>query len=140
MRNKLRSFLLCLIIASLPVKSLAGIASYACGMMHSSSVRIDARQGITQKAAITSGTHEHNHERAEVSARSTTSSDQDCEDMDGPACSGCGTCASCCIGAYAPPPAMRIVGVQDVAISNQQFSLSSFTGHTPARIERPPRA
>ncbi|WP_156885591.1 hypothetical protein [Massilia niastensis] len=83
--------------------------------------------------------HGHGQGHADVEAQNSISANEDCESNDTHARSGCGTCASCCIGAYAPPPVVALTAAEEVAISVQQFLPSSFIGHIPPRIERPPR-
>jgi hypothetical protein len=84
--------------------------------------------------------HDMSYAPGETATQDTASPDDDCEEMGEHGRSGCGTCTSCNIGAYAPPPVLTISAVEEAVIGRQQFISSSFTGHIPARIERPPRA
>jgi hypothetical protein len=84
--------------------------------------------------------HDMSPAPGETATQDTASLDDDCEETGEHGRSGCGTCSSCSIGAYAPPPVLTISAVEEAVIGSQQFISSSFTGHIPARIERPPRA
>lgn len=122
------------------MKNVEGVARFDCGMSHSTSVVNAAQRAmISAELPIASDSREHSHNDAQVAEVKPPSAANDCEHHDGHICSGCGTCASCCIGAFAPAPAVHLVVAQEVVNDEQQFLLSSFTGHTPARIERPPR-
>lgn len=142
MRSRLRSFFLCLLIVSLPVQGIAGVARFACGMSHHASVVSGAEPGRTLAVAVAdAGNHAGEHEHVAPFAQSASSSDGDCESTstDAHERSSCGTCAGCSIGACAPPPVALLSAMEEPAKGLQQFSPSSFTGHIPARIERPPR-
>jgi hypothetical protein len=84
--------------------------------------------------------HDMSHTHGNTPAQDTVAAGDDCEEIGDHGRSGCGTCTSCSIGAYAPPPVLTISAVEEAVIGRQQFISSSFTGHIPARIERPPRA
>ena len=109
---------------------------------------IDHQATLDQPAAQDAEAHgmDHGMEHAmwpapgDAVAQDTASAGDDCEEMGDHGPSGCGTCTSCSIGAYAPPPVLTISAVEEPVIGRQQFISSSFTGHIPARIERPPRA
>ncbi|MEX5747647.1 hypothetical protein [Massilia sp. X63] len=101
-------------------------ADHASGMQMEATAAVEGLDGA------------HVHSAAPV--QRVASPDQDCDDDGSHAKSGCSTCASCSIGAYAPPPVMAVTAVEEAVSTALQFSSSSFTGHVPARIERPPRA
>ena len=142
MCSRLRSFFLCLLIVSLPVQGIAGVARFACGMSHHASVvsntEPDAPLAV---AAEDAGNHAGDHEHVAAAAQGASSPDGDCASTstDAHERSSCGTCAGCSIGACAPPPVALLTAVEEPANGLQQLSPSSFTGHVPARIERPPR-
>lgn len=147
MRNRLKSFFLCLLIVSLPMQGIAGVARFGCGMTHQPA-DVDHQATLDQPAAQIAEAHgmdhgmEHDmsHAPGETAAQDTASPDDDCEETGEHGRSGCGNCTNCSIGAYAPPPVLTISAVEEAVIGRQQFISSSFIGHIPARIERPPRA
>ena len=142
MRSRLRSFFLCLLIVSLPMQSIAGVARFACGMTHHPSI-VDGSEPGMQMPVMTAGVdmQDEGHAHPDMAAQ-TASPDGHCEDSgaDTHGRASCGTCGGCSIGAYAPPPVMAISAAEEPANRLQQFSSSPFTGHIPARIERPPRS
>lgn len=139
MRKSLRLFLLRLLIVSLPMQGIAGVARFECGMRHQpledGSVRVDhmALAGAAHDSAQ-EGSHAHDAAATQDASQSAETCDSDHQRA------GCGTCTGCCIGASAPPPVAVLTAVEEAVSSVRQFSLSSITGHIPARIERPPRA
>lgn len=139
MRNRLRLFFLCLLIVSLPMQSIAGVARFECGMSHhpldESSVQAD---DMPMAEMMHEATHEESHEHDAADMQDVSQSDEDCDSDHQRA--GCGTCAGCCLGASAPPPVIAGTAVEEAVSGIQQLSLSYFPGHIPARIERPPRA
>lgn len=139
MRNRLRLFILCLLIVSLPMQSIAGVARFECGMSHHPLEDSSVQVGDMPMPDMV---HEPGHQEAHAhDAAAMQDSSQPFEDCDSDhQRSGCGTCAGCCIGASAPPPVVAVTAVEEAVSAVQQFSLSSFPGHIPARIERPPRA
>lgn len=140
MRARLRSFFLCLLIVSLPLQSIAGVARFECGMAHHSlTAHADHASGMQMAATVAGEGHDGGHDHVATPVQRVASQDEDCDDGGPHARSGCGTCASCSIGAYAPPPVMAVTAVEEAVSTALQFSLPSFTGHVPARIERPPR-
>lgn len=134
MHNRLRSLLLCLLIFSLPLQSVAGMAKFACAMTHSSlaSEGNETALMLTMRS-MDDDSHEAGHEHTDSDAQNSAGADQDCEHNGNHAHgrSSCGTCASCSIGAYAPPPVIAVAAIEEAATGLQQFSSISFTGHIP---------
>jgi hypothetical protein len=106
-------------------------------MTHGSSVADDSEPDMTTPLMMTDGTV---HDDGHVHSAQSSSSDEGCEESGNThERSSCGTCAGCSIGAYAPPPVIAVTAIEEPANRLQQFSSSPFSGHIPARIERPPR-
>lgn len=141
MRARLRSLFLCFLILSLPLQGVAGVVKFECGMEHHSlAADTGESDAMPIEGMALAGAHENGHEHAYASVQTVSAPDEDCdEDSGSHKRSGCGTCANCSIGAYAPPPVMAVTAFEEAVSTALQFSLSSFTGHVPARIERPPR-
>jgi hypothetical protein len=144
MRKSFRIFFLFLLVVSLPMRSMAGVATAECGMDHQaaidsstghSAMLVHEMQGMEAHEAG----HEDMPEHRQAVPQYEQSCDQ-CETMNGVhEATSCGTCAECCIGACAPPPIVVVTAFEEAVSNVQQFPLSSFTGHIRARIERPPR-
>ena len=141
MRRRLRSFFLCLLIVSLPMHGIAGVARFACGMSHPASLVYGAEPDMALAVVVAdAGSQKGDHEHAVLAAQSSFPLEGDCESTSTDAYerSSCGTCAGFSIGACAPPPVGFLSAVEGPANGLQQFSPTSSTGHIPARIERPP--
>lgn len=153
MRKSLRLFFLCLLVVFLPMRSMAGVATAECDMDHPAAVNADGGHGATLlhetaedavHEAEHGQAHEGRHDDMLVHSEAPPQAAHACDDCEKTSSAhetaGCGTCAECCIGACAPPPAVAVTAMEETVGSLREFSLSSFTGHIPARIERPPRA
>ncbi|MEW6023211.1 MAG: hypothetical protein AB1807_13850 [Pseudomonadota bacterium] len=144
MRKPFRIFFLFLLVVSLPMRSMAGVATAECGMDHHAAV--DGSAGHTAMLVHEMQdmeAHEAGHEDMPDHRQAAPQDEQPCDDCETASdvheATGCGTCAQCCIGACAPPPIVVLTAVEEAVSSVQLFHLSSFTGHIRARIERPPR-
>lgn len=152
MRNRLRLFFLSLLIVSLPMQGIAGVTRLECGMSHhpagDGNVLAD---DMPVSGTVHDTTHEASHETSHETSHEAASHEHDATAMldagqSDPDCdsdhqrSACGSCPACGLGAAAPPPVLAGTAVEEAVSSLQQFSLSSFPGHIPSRIERPPRA
>jgi len=96
-----------------------------------------ARQADPAPAAASDEAHAH-HAKPKAATPGGAPEEGVCGDGDH-ARSGCGSCGACCLGAYAPPPLLDTNAVEEAARGALHLSSSSFSGHIPAPIERPPR-
>lgn len=139
MRHRLRLYVLCLLIVSLPVQGIAGVVRIACGMAHDAPAATDiqpaARVAATEAGIGLPGAG-HQHPGAPGPGAGP---DGACGDDGAGHRAGCGTCGGCSIGAYAPPPGLAATAVEEAANGIQPLPPSPFPGHIPSRIERPPR-
>ena len=139
MRHRLRLYVLYLLLFSLPVQGIAGVARIACGMAHDSPVVSNISQvDVSIAVLVASNVPERGHYHAGAVAP-TDSQSEDCDDAGSRHRTSCGTCSGCSIGAYAPPPALAVTAANEAANGAEELSPSSFSGHIPSRIERPPR-
>lgn len=138
MRDRLRLFFLCLLVVSLPIQGIAGVTMVECGMSHPPAVDSSAHPGDLQTSGVLDdATHDEAHGHVAAAMQDGGESPDACDSSH--QLSRCGTCTGCGIGACAPPPVVALTAVEEAVSEVQQFSLSPFTGHIPARIERPPR-
>ncbi len=129
------------LIVSLPMQSIAGVARLECGMSHHPATAGSVQQDEgPMPDMIADDAQASVHEHHEMVSQDSSQSDEDCEGSSGHKKASCGTCAACSIGACAPPPVVAVTAVEEAVSGVRQIPLSSFTGHIPARIERPPRA
>lgn len=140
MRHWFRTLFLCLLLMTLPIQSVAGVARYQCAMAHGGSVDDSPLQDPNPGPAMqTSPAIAHGNGGAWL-ADDNLASDDECSGMRGHKGANCGTCPGCCIGSYAPPPVFTLIAGQDTTETAAPESTPSFTGHVPPRLERPPRS
>jgi hypothetical protein len=121
------------------MQSIAGVARFECGMSHHPQNEGNVQPDEKPMAEMMhQATHEESHEHDATAVQDVSQSDEEC-DSDHQR-TGCGTCAGCCIGASAPPPVVSRTAVEETVSGTRHLSHTSFPGHIPARIERPPRA
>jgi hypothetical protein len=142
MNRILKTFLLWLLIAALPLQGMAAIIKASCGPRHHS------------LSPVTMSVVEHHHdgsaaphEHVNVIADGTTVDFEVANKTDSKSADGepvhktsyCSACAACCTGAVAPPPAVSLnpafIAVEATVIP----PVDSFIGFIPAGLERPPR-
>ena len=142
MNRILKTFLLWLLIAVLPLQGMAAVIKASCGPRHH-----DTSLAVMKVA-------EHHHD-ADVAAHQHDSSDANIaavgvEDADTAShhsssakqihkTSHCSACAACCMGAVAPPPSLSLPPVLSTIEAAPLLSAVSFTGFIPAGLKRPPR-
>ena len=140
MRNQLRQLVLCLIIALLPMQGIAAGMRFECALAHQSAMLGNGQHlsMLAQSVPAFGPAEDVKHHTLE-SMPDANATASDCENIDIHEPSRCGTCATCCISAYAPLRGTDLTTAQEGATSVPQPSVLSFIGHIPARIERPPR-
>jgi len=139
MRKRLQLFFWCMLVVSLPMQSIAAIAKFECGMSHHSGMGSDIGENQAQLQNMGNDAAHAPMVATGSTAMQSVDSDEDCGSAGEHKRVGCAFCAGCSIGAYAPPPGIALTAAEEVVQDIRQFSLSSFKGHIPARIERPPK-
>lgn len=139
MSRILKTFLLWLLIAALPVQGAAAVIKASCGPRH--------HEVTTGMSAVghhhVEGTLAHSHEGdtpaflEQIAAADTSEEAQQVSKL--PVNSFCSACAACCAGAVAPPSSLSL----DPAVFSARASVLppvvSFVGFIPAGPERPPK-
>jgi hypothetical protein len=135
MTRLLKTLLLWLLMAALPLQTMAAAAQAACGF---------AEPGAATETAMPA--HHHGDmamsRHAAMAADAATASDAPAHHSHGAAHkhTACNACAGCCIGAFAPmsvslPRAAR-TGSFAVVLAPAPLA----TGFIPAALERPPKS
>lgn len=142
MLRVLKTLLLWLLIAALPIQGAAAVIKASCGPRHhSASVEFNVPEH--HHSADTTA---HNHafedataleKQAQVSDTVTVSKTDQSAKL--PLNSFCSACAACCAGAVAPPPTVSLAPTFVLVETAVRPSVESFTGFVPAGPERPPR-
>lgn len=132
----LKTLLLWLLMASLPVRGLAAV-DMSCGAILNGSAASGMPAHLPAEA-----THQHELDtstlrdlaRSQVSAAEHSMPGHDShKDLNG------GSCAACFIGAVAPPSAALRTNESSGSEAVIHFTTVSFTGFITAGLERPPR-
>lgn len=140
MRDQLRQLLLCLLIGLLPMQGIAAIIKFECVMAHQSMMLGNKQLPVMSVQSSTAfGVAKDLKHHTLESAPVTDLTESDCGDTDTREPSRCGMCATCCLVTYAPLFGMDPTTTQESASNLVAPSFSSFVGHIPDRIERPPR-
>lgn len=136
MNRILKTLLLWLLIASLPIRGLAAVDT-SCGWTHNGSTASGTSSHMQVEAAYQ---HEPDvqslcepvQHQASMSGHAAHDHDSH-KDLSG------GSCAACFIGAAAPPFAALWAHESQGSEAAIHFPTISFTGFIPAGLERPPR-
>lgn len=133
MNRTLKTFLLLLLIATLPLQGAAAVLRLSCGPTHH----------LPAQAMSTAHHHGAMHADAERAwfgqPADATAIDQAPAAPDTHEHSSCSACAACCVGAAAPPPTAvfaPVYGHSRLVVTSPPMLM---TGFIPATLERPPR-
>ncbi len=140
MNRPVKTFLLWLLMAALPLQGFAAAKQAFCGPSHHHVLKMNTAVG--EHSHGNKALHDHNegatsahHSTAEQPVVADGSSDSHHKHQN----SSCSNCAACCMGAVAPPSAAALVPVY----ADAKFLVISpallVTGFIPAGLERPPK-
>ncbi|MGB7479400.1 MAG: hypothetical protein WA924_03670 [Burkholderiaceae bacterium] len=139
MKRTLQTLLLLLVMASLPLQSVAAAWRLACGPDHAQqAVMAGDRHGDDAQVAAD---HPHRHADHAPSAAGTidASAADHAPVPDLHPHSTCSTCASCCPGTAAPPPVPGPAPIYAHPVFSTLPSSPLLAGFIPAGLERPPK-
>ncbi len=136
MNRKLKTFLLWLLICLVPLQGIAASLRASCGP--DNQVTASASDATIHDVATVTSHHDsmtHRHAATSDAGLSTTDHGHAHQHKS----AFCGTCGSCCIGAFAPPSKID----WELPISEVSIAIISpaplVTGYFPNGLERPPR-
>jgi hypothetical protein len=142
MNRVLKTFLLWLLIAVLPIQGMAAVIKASCGPRHHD----------TSLAVMTVAEHHHDadvgphqHDSSDVTAATEdveaagTASHHSSSAKQIHKASHCSACAACCTGAVAPPSSVSLPPVLSTIEAAPIPPAVSFTGFIPAGLKRPPK-
>ena len=129
MSRFLKTFLLWLLLAALPLQGIAAAAQTSCGPM----AHHGAADSVPQAQL-----HHHDGHGAADSVKAAAKSTGDPTDLKHKS-SICGACATCCVGAVAPPTVSAFTPVYSSSLPVIVSPSSLVTGFIPAGLERPPK-
>lgn len=131
MNRDFKTFLLWLLLFALPVQGFAAAVRLSCGSEH--------HTDLPTAAKTAQDIHHHHHEFQNQTVQDAASTDFPAAQLDDYESSYCSACAACCAGAVVPPSIVDWSPFFSSSFSPVTSSASSFTGHIPAGLERPPR-
>lgn len=128
----------------LPAQAIASAINSSCGPSHHklSPVTTSANHHVHQAMDNLAG-HDHGHFPVHHAASDSQLNDKELNSAPEPTQfknSSCSACASCCIGAFAPP--IVVNWHSDLGTSPAPLVVESplIAGHIPPGLERPPRS
>jgi len=134
MHRTLKTLLLLLLIAALPLQGAAAAMRLSCG---------PAQHHPPAQAASATGAHYHHaavaHSDSGHSAFDAASAEQTPAVQDGHAHSYCSACAACCVGAAAPLSSSIPTAPPKVSEFIAVAPAPLLAGFIPTSLERPPR-
>jgi hypothetical protein len=138
MNRFLKTLMLWLLLAALPLQGIAAAMQTTCGPME---------HGGLAEATMSVHLHEHGGDALDAgdtvatdtgaavkSAMSHDTSPDDSHDH-----ATCSACASCCVGAVAAPPAAVVTPAYGSSLPSAVAPVPLVTGFVPAGLERPPK-
>lgn len=142
MNRLLRKCVLWLLIALLPLQGFAAIVYHSCGSGHvviSSAIQ-------AQNAQVRWASEKHTN----ADLMSTGAVHDECEEHSGPVAKkpsgkklcrigSCSTCASCCVGAVAPPVFVTFTVPPKLPEVRHTSGVTLVVGFIPDSLERPPK-
>lgn len=130
MNRILKTFLLWLLLAALPLQGFAAAVQTSCGPM--------AHHGSSEMATQAQS---HNHEGDSATSSSTEAASKSFRhSVDAKHKSSfCSACATCCVGAVAPPSVSVLTPVYSSSLPVVFSPAPLVTGFIPAGLERPPK-
>jgi hypothetical protein len=138
----LKTLLLWLLIAALPVQGMAAVMKASCGPAHHGAMPTVTTVNEHHHDQHASHEHEH-HDHAIAHSDSTASGSAMTTDQSSAGHqhenSSCSACAACCAGAVAPPSALLLAPVHGSSEAVLISPAPLVTGHIPDGLERPPR-
>jgi hypothetical protein len=142
MTRVLKTFLLWLLIAALPLQGAAAVIKAACGPRHHdiSSAAMNVADHHHEEGA-TPHSHDTGTARSlptDVALADQTTSDA-VEAKKIHKSSYCSACASCCFGAVAPPSFVSLTQAFHNSEAVVVPPAESYIGFIPSSLERPPR-
>lgn len=139
MNRFLKTLLLWLLLATLPLQGVAAVIKMAGGPMehHSSEITMSAQPHHHHDDKEAMELPDANVAGASADVESETSSDHSLDDKHKH--SSCSACATCCVGVVAPPSVAVLMSVYTSSLPSVVTPTPLVTGFIPAGLERPPK-
>jgi hypothetical protein len=135
MQRLVKTVLLWLLIATLPIQGIAAAAKAACGPEHHETMTMQEQESPLQHAM----THDHDGHQDMMMADADVAVGHASDNHHSHKSSFCSSCAACCVGAVAPPFAFNQTMPPSLSESVHISAAPLVAGVIPAGLERPPR-
>ena len=129
MKRALKTFLLWLLVAALPMQGIAAAVQMSCG---------PAAHPIAAEAVHAQSHHHEGDDAADSMTGVAAKSASDPADSKHKS-SVCSACAACCVGAVAPPSGLALTPAYSSSLPEVFSPTPLVTGFIPAGPERPPK-
>ena len=137
MHRFIKTFLLWLLLAALPLQGFAAAMQLSCGP-----TKHAADPGMTAVVSVSHGHHDHaapaHHHDADAHP-ATTPAPADHASGDGHAASSCSACSACCVGAIALPVNPIVTPVYSASVPAVPVFPVPLADFIPGGLERPPK-
>jgi hypothetical protein len=130
MNRVLKTFLLWLLLAALPLQGIAAAVQASCGPA--------AHDGAAEMTMQAKSHHHEGDGAADSASVVAASSDGDSADIQHKN-SVCSACAACCVGAVAPPSISTLTPAYSTSLPAVSSPAPLVAGFIPAGLERPPK-
>jgi hypothetical protein len=143
MNRLLKTLLLWVLMAVLPLHALAASMGTSCGAIHHKAMEVVLQDPVHHDEGAAVHSHHNHHQQDDTEAANSLpdvpAADAAASGTHHPQHSTCSACSASCMGAFALPsaPATTLVhnGSEMVTVSPAPL----VTGYIPAGLERPPR-
>jgi len=134
MTRFVKTFVLWLLIAALPLQGIAAAAKAACGPEHHEAIN----STVSDMSSHHAMSHDDEH-HATMMADASGPGDHGSKHQHQHKTSFCSSCASCCVGAVAPPISLKQPSPPALSETVHIPAMPLIAGFIPAGPERPPR-
>lgn len=138
MNRLLKTLLLWLVAAVLPLQAVGASMRMSCGPVHHKAMEVALDSNEAHHHDGTESAHSHHHDASQVGSAvsDTAANDSSSEKHQHSTCS---SCTATCIGAAGPPFALNLTPTFDGSEMITVSPASLVVGTTPSNLERPPK-
>jgi hypothetical protein len=134
MNRFLKTLLLWLLLAALPVQGMAAAAMAACGSgKHHGAAPVLSTAHHQHEASMAMSTQDMDHVHTAPDPATHTAH------HGGHGAGACGACVNCCAGAVALSPALIAIAQRAATIALPAYPSPLVTSFIPSALERPPK-
>jgi len=137
MNRLFKTLLIWLLVLALPAQALGSVIKLSCGPTHHARASMNISMPQHSHHGMESTTA-HHHDTADDAVKGDASAESSAASPDYQSAT-CSACATCCAGAAVMHSELSWTPSYRNSFIPAPSAVSSFTGHIPAGLERPPR-